>query len=164
VEGYPAVVCTPSPPAVRALVAAHEPTVVQVVLSPSQVPEAKLSFIQVVMSQCIPYAMCHGKIAKSFKAWPLELATLGAGLAAPHHRQACLVVKGHRGSISPRLLMPHRRLPSMELSTRRLGHRWLCSPRPLRGGASSLVALGRRFKVPRGLLRAAWGSGCRGSV
>jgi hypothetical protein len=54
--------------------------------------------------------------------------------------------------------MPHRRLSSMKLSSRSLGHHWSCSPRPLHGGTSSLVAPGRRFGVPRGLLRSARGT------
>jgi hypothetical protein len=54
--------------------------------------------------------------------------------------------------------MPHRHLPSMKPSRCRLGCRWPCSLRPLRGSASSPATPGRHFGVPCGLLRPARGA------
>jgi hypothetical protein len=107
--------------------------------------------VHVVLAQHIPYAICHRKMASSFKARPPKLATFGMGPAVPSHHQDCPARKGRRGCSSLWLLMPHHRLPGMKLPRRRLLHRWSCSPHPLCGGASSLAALSRRFGVSHGL-------------
>jgi hypothetical protein len=74
VEVRSVAVCTPGSPLVKALmVVAHETTDVQVLLSPSLEPVTRSSFAQVIMTQCISYVTCHGKVANSFKANPHEL-------------------------------------------------------------------------------------------
>jgi hypothetical protein len=107
----------------------REPTGAHVFLSPSQMLETMSSSVQVVLPQCIPYVLWHGKVAKPFKARPPKLTARRLGLAVPSRRQA------HPAS--------------MKFSRRRLDHHWLCS---LHGGVSSLTAPGRRFGMPHGLL------------
>jgi hypothetical protein len=91
-EGFSMIICAPSLSTVTASVVVCEPTAMQLLLLPSQVPETRSSFVQ--------------------------LAALGVSpMVPPPPRQwARQAVKGCRGSINPRLLMPHRRLPSMKLS------------------------------------------------
>jgi hypothetical protein len=107
VEGCSLVVCAPSPVSGSASVVVHEPTGAHVLLSTSQMSETRSSSIQVVLPQRIPYAMWHGKVAKSFKARQPELAALGLGPVVPSRHRAHLVGKDRRGSISFWLLMPH---------------------------------------------------------
>jgi hypothetical protein len=56
--------------------------------------------------------MCHGKVVKSFKARPPELAALELGPMVYSRRHARLAAKGHGGVINPKLLVPRRRVPS----------------------------------------------------
>jgi hypothetical protein len=100
--------------------------------------KTRSSSIQVALPQCIPYALWHGKVAKPFKARPLELTALGLGPAVPSHQQA-----------RPAGMKPLRRC---------FDRRWSCSSRLLHGDASSLTATGRRSGVPHGLLWPGWGT------
>jgi hypothetical protein len=70
------------------VVVVHEPTEAQVVMWPSQVPVTRPSSVQVVMTQYISYARCHGKVVKSIKAKPPVLAALELGLTVCSHRHA----------------------------------------------------------------------------
>jgi hypothetical protein len=101
------------PPLVGAsVVVVREPTEAQVLLSWSQE--------SVIMTCWISYATCHGKVVKSFKAKPPELAALKLGSTVCSCRRALLAVMGRGGTISPKLLVPHCRLPSKKVSRWRL--------------------------------------------
>jgi hypothetical protein len=87
-------------------------------------------------------------VAKSLKARPPELTTLGLGPVVPSRRQARLAGKGRRGSIHLWLLMPRHSQPGMKLSRQHLDRCWSCSSCPLHDDASSFVAPDRRCKFP----------------
>jgi hypothetical protein len=95
---------------VGTLVVVEGSTEVQVLLSPPQEPVARLYSAQVIMTQCISYVTCHGKVDNSL-ARPPELADLELGPMVPSHWHAQLATKGRGGAISSRLLVPHHPLP-----------------------------------------------------
>jgi hypothetical protein len=75
-------VCAHGPPSVGASVmVVCESTDAPVLLPPSEVLVTRPSFVQVAMTQCIRYVMCHGKMVMSFKVRPPEFAALGFGPA-----------------------------------------------------------------------------------
>jgi hypothetical protein len=116
-EGRSVAVSTHGPPSVGASVmVVHEPTNALVLLSSSQVSVTKLSSVEVTMTQCIRYVMCHGKVVMSFTVRAPEFAALGFGPAVPPRQPAHLVAKGHGGSNIPKLLVPRHHLPSLKLS------------------------------------------------
>jgi hypothetical protein len=84
VEGRSVAVYAHDPPSVGASVmVVHEPTDAHVLLPPSQVSVTRSSSVQVAMTQCIRYAMCHGNVVISFKVRPLEFAALEFGPVVP---------------------------------------------------------------------------------
>jgi hypothetical protein len=68
-----------------------------------------------------------------------------------------LLVKGRGGTINPKLLIPHRHLPSKRVSRRRSVGPRSSSQHPLHDDASSPASPDRRFRVPVGFLPSAWG-------
>jgi hypothetical protein len=58
--------------------------------SSCQMSETRSSSVQVVLPQCIPYELWHGKVAKTFKARPPEFVARRLGPAVPSCRQARL--------------------------------------------------------------------------
>jgi hypothetical protein len=145
--GHSVAVCASSRLLVGTSVVVEGPTEVQVLLSPPQEPVTRLYSAQVIMTQCISYVMCHGKVVKTL-ARPPELATLELGLMVPSRWHARLGTKGHGGAISPRLLVPHHPLPIKKVPRRHLVRHWSCSQRTLHSGASSHASSDRRFRVP----------------
>jgi hypothetical protein len=157
-------VCTPGPLLAGASVlVVRDPTEAHVLLPSSQALETRSSFVQFAMTQCFQYAMCHGKVVMSFKARSPEFVALGLGSAVPpppHHGQpAHLVAKGYGGSNSPRMLVPHHRLPSLKLSMWCLDHRWSCSHIPYTALPLDLLLpfdVSGCQAAPFGLPRARW--------
>jgi hypothetical protein len=150
---------TPVPPSMGASVEVRQPTEEQALLSPSQESVTRSSFVQVTMTQCISYALCHEKVVKSFKARPPELVVLGPSVFS--HRHGQLAAKGRGGAINPKLVVLSRRLHSKRVSRQHLVCPRSCSLRPLLAGASSPASPGQRFKGPGNFLPSAWGQGGR---
>jgi hypothetical protein len=87
-EGCSMAICAPPHSFGSASVVVHEPTGAHVLFPQSQMPEIRLSSIQVALPQCIPYALWHRKVAKPFKARPPKLTALWLGPAVPSRQQA----------------------------------------------------------------------------
>jgi hypothetical protein len=80
------VACAPPHLSGSASVVAREPIEAHVICSSSQMPETRLSSVQVVLSWWTSYALWQGKVAKPFRARPPELATLRLGPMVPSRR------------------------------------------------------------------------------